>query len=102
MLHTVVVPKPRWKVIREINEAYRSAKSSYEKTFNEPNWKFRQRYGLKARTPEQKELATGMFLAALNPKNIPNIKTEKQLAAHHKDLKKAWGVEYSGDAVASF
>lgn len=60
-LHTVKVEKPRWKVIREINERYRNAKHAYEIAFNEPHWKVRNRTGLPARTPEQKEILAEYF-----------------------------------------
>ena len=65
MLHTVVVPKPRWKVIREINEAYREAKAEYEAWCKVPNWKFRKSYGLSARTPEDKKLCASMLRSAI-------------------------------------
>lgn len=53
-LHTVEVEKPRWKVVREINDRYRDAKNRYEAMFAEPAHKVRVRTGLPARTPEQK------------------------------------------------
>jgi ATP-dependent exoDNAse (exonuclease V) alpha subunit len=53
-LHTVIVPKPRWQVVREINDRYRNAKHAYEIAFNEPAWKVRVRTGLPAQTAEQK------------------------------------------------
>lgn len=53
-LHTVIVEKPRWQVVREINDRYRNAKHAYEIAFDEPHWKLRLRCGLPARTPEQK------------------------------------------------
>lgn len=65
MLHTVVVPKPRWKVVREINEEYRKAKAEYEAWCKVPNWKFRKAYGLSARTPEDKKLCAGMLRSAM-------------------------------------
>lgn len=53
-LHTVIVEKPRWKVVREINDRYRNVKHAYEIAFGEPHWKVRVRTGLPAKTPEQK------------------------------------------------
>ncbi len=67
-LHTVIVEKPRWKVIREYNERFRNAKHAYEIVFGEPHWKGRYRAGLPARTPEQKlavaEYFEGLIAAA--------------------------------------
>jgi exodeoxyribonuclease-5 len=57
-LHTVIVEKPRWQVVREINESYRAAKARYEAVFAEPAHKVRGRTGLPARTPEQKQVLT--------------------------------------------
>lgn len=64
-LHTVIVEKPRWKVIREINDRYRNAKHAYEIVFNEPHWKLRLRTGLPAKTPEQKLILTEYFEALI-------------------------------------
>lgn len=63
-LHTVLVEKPRWKVIREINEQFRAAKISYEFAYGEPAHKLRWRMGLPARTPEQK-LVVAEYLEAM-------------------------------------
>lgn len=57
-LHTVIVPKPRWQVVREINDRYRNAKHAYEIAFGEPHWKLRIRIGLPARTAEDKAVLT--------------------------------------------
>jgi hypothetical protein len=57
-LHTVIVEKPRWQVIREINDSYRATKARYETVFAEPAYKVRGRTGLPARTPEQKQVLT--------------------------------------------
>jgi hypothetical protein len=57
-LHTVIVEKPRWQVVREINDSYRAAKARYEAVFAEPAHKVRGRTGLPARTPEQKQVLT--------------------------------------------
>jgi exodeoxyribonuclease V len=57
-LHTVIVPKPRWEVVREINNSYRITKARYEQVFGEPAYKVRGRTGLPARTPEQKQVLT--------------------------------------------
>lgn len=64
-LHTVQVEKPRWKVVREINERYRAIKAQYEQMFNEPHWKVRARTGLPARTPEDKAILTEYFEALI-------------------------------------
>ena len=64
-LHTVIVEKPRWQVIREINDRYRNAKHAYEIAFNEPHWKFRFRVGLPAKTPEQKLILTEYMEAVI-------------------------------------
>jgi hypothetical protein len=64
-LHTVQVEKPRWKVVREINERYRAVKAQYEQMFNEPHWKVRARTGLPARTPEDKAILTEYFEALI-------------------------------------
>ena len=63
-LHTVVVEKPRWQVVREINDRYRNVKHAYEIVFDEPHWKVRVRTGLPARTPEQK-LVLAEYMEAL-------------------------------------
>lgn len=64
-LHTVTVEKPRWKVVREINDRYRNAKHAYEIAFDEPHWKVRIRVGLPARTPEQKLVLAEYFEALI-------------------------------------
>ncbi len=63
-LHTVQVEKPRWKIVREINDRYRAAKERYEVLFNEPAYKVRVRTGLPAKTPEQK-LTLAEYMEAL-------------------------------------
>lgn len=64
-LHTVIVEKPRWKVVREINDRYRNAKHAYEIVFGEPHWKLRLRTGLPAKTPEQKLILAEYFEALI-------------------------------------
>jgi hypothetical protein len=68
-LHTVVVEKPRWQVVREINDRYRHAKHAYEIVFGEPHWKVRVRTGLPAKTPEQKVVLVEYMEALLADAN---------------------------------
>ena len=65
-LYTVKVEDPRWLVVRKINEEYKEAKNLYQSTFNSCPHKFRWKLGLKARTPEQKEITTGVIMAAID------------------------------------
>lgn len=64
-LHTVVVEKPRWQVVREINDRYRNAKHAYEIVFNEPAWKVRARTGLGAKSAEEKLICAEYIEAIL-------------------------------------
>jgi hypothetical protein len=64
-LHTVVVEKPRWQVVREINDRYRNAKHAYEIVFNEPAWKVRVRTGLGAKSAEEKLICAEYIEAIL-------------------------------------
>ena len=63
-LHTVTVEKPRWQIVREINDRYRNAKHAYEIAFNEPAWKVRVRTGLPAKSAEEK-LICAEYIEAL-------------------------------------
>jgi hypothetical protein len=60
-LHTIRVAPPQWKVVREINNRYKAAKTRYEELFAEPAHKVRVRTGLPARTPEQKLVLTELM-----------------------------------------
>lgn len=64
-LHTVIVEKPRWQVVREINDRYRNAKHAYEIVFNEPAWKVRVRNGLGAKSAEEKLICAEYIEAIL-------------------------------------
>ena len=90
-LYTAKVPPRRWEVIRKINTEYKLAKAEYEAKFNEPAWKFRVRHGLKARTPEQKEMTTGVMRCAIELEN--KVKEPSTTT---------WGKVYEGDMVANF
>lgn len=89
-LHTVRVEEARWKVVREINNRYKAAKTRYEAMFGEPAHKVRVRTGLPARTPEQK-LVLAEYMEALiadaeqaterGESSIPQIVTPAILAA---------------------
>jgi len=75
-LHTVIVEKPRWKVVREINDRYRNVKHAYEIAFGEPHWKVRVRTGLPAKTPEQKIVLVEYMEALLADHQQDEVETK--------------------------
>jgi hypothetical protein len=101
-LYTVKVPPKRWEVIRKINTEYKLTKAQYEAKFKEPAHNFRIRYALKARTPEQKDLCTGMMKSAIQHQTPRSLRPMKEVLKGVRAQKKAWGQAYEGDVVADF
>lgn len=113
-LYTIKVPPRRWEVIRKINTEYKATKAEYETKFKEPAHNFRIRYGgLKARTPEQKQIVTNMMRSAIKHQTIDTLRPMKDvlrdMRKRDKLKKKAetefaytWGKVYEGDMVATF
>jgi hypothetical protein len=103
-LFTVKVPPKRWEVVRKINTEYKAVKERYEATFNEPAYKFRARTGLGARTPEQKEILTGVMLAAIamGPR-VSSTPANKIVETHETQAEiNTWGEMYEGAEVCPF
>lgn len=101
-LYTVKVPPKRWEVIRKINTEYKLTKAQYEAKFKEPAHNFRIRYALKARTPEQKDLCTGMMKSAIQHQTPRSLRPMKEVLKGVRAQKKAWGQAYEGNVVADF